>query len=219
MVKNSILSAKQKNFLVIFGQSSISKEFYLTGGTALNEFYIPYRLSEDLDFFTEKEFDILPITTFIASKKEKMGFDKYELNTSFNRNIFFLSLKKESLKIEFTYFPFPRIDEGKIQYGIRIDSVLDIAVNKVFTIYQNARSRDFTDLYMICKRYNFSIKDLIEKAKVKFDWHIDPLKLGSQFLFARELKDYPQFIHPISENDWQSFFIAESKKLKGQIIE
>jgi len=30
-----------------------------------------------------------------------------------------------------------------------VDSMLDIAVNKIFTIYQKARARDFIDLYFI----------------------------------------------------------------------
>ena len=32
-----------------------------------------------------------------------------------------------------------------------IDSLIDIATNKIFTIYQNPRSRDFIDLYLILK--------------------------------------------------------------------
>lgn len=33
----------------------ITDNFYLTGGTALSEFYLQHRLSEDLDFFSEQE--------------------------------------------------------------------------------------------------------------------------------------------------------------------
>lgn len=40
---------------------------------------------------------------------------------------------------------------------------MDIAVNKLFTIYQKLRSRDFIDLYMINKHYGFTIDDLIKK--------------------------------------------------------
>jgi predicted nucleotidyltransferase component of viral defense system len=32
--------------------------FYLTGGTALAAYYLRHRLSEDLDFFAEKEFEL-----------------------------------------------------------------------------------------------------------------------------------------------------------------
>ncbi|MCL5784502.1 MAG: nucleotidyl transferase AbiEii/AbiGii toxin family protein [Patescibacteria group bacterium] len=220
MDNSSILTSTQKIFLKFFGQQKqLSKQFYLTGGTALTGFYIPYRLSEDLDFFSEQEIVLEEITVFIRSIKDELGFQKFEFNTTFNRNLFFLAFPNSELKLEFTYFPFPQLEVTKMKDGIRVDSVLDIAVNKLFTIYQKPRSRDFLDLYMIIKKYNFLIDDLIKKAKTKFDWHIDPIKLGAQFLLSKELKDYPKLLVPIEERDWQNFFEEEAKKLGRQIID
>lgn len=52
----SILTAKQSHFLeLIQKEPQITKRFYLTGGTALSEFYLQHRLSYDIDLFTEKE--------------------------------------------------------------------------------------------------------------------------------------------------------------------
>ena len=54
----SILSDNQRSILaLIAAEKSISDRFYLTGGTALSEFYLQHRLSEDLDFFSEDEFE------------------------------------------------------------------------------------------------------------------------------------------------------------------
>ena len=54
----SILSNNQKNILSLLAKEKIiNNNFYLSGGTALAEFYLNHRLSEDLDFFSEKEFD------------------------------------------------------------------------------------------------------------------------------------------------------------------
>ncbi len=82
------------------------------------------------------------------------------------------------------------------------------------------------DLYMIIKKYDFIVEDLIKKAKVKFDTHVDPLKLGAQFLLAEELKDYPNLIHrkaslieELNEKGWQDFFKNEAKKLGQKVIE
>ncbi|MBI3956224.1 nucleotidyl transferase AbiEii/AbiGii toxin family protein [Candidatus Gottesmanbacteria bacterium] len=33
----------------------LTRWYYLTGGTALSEFYLHHRLSEDIDFFTRSE--------------------------------------------------------------------------------------------------------------------------------------------------------------------
>lgn len=49
-----ILSDKQESFLrEVAKNPSLSRNFYLTGGTALAGFYLHHRYSEDLDFFSE----------------------------------------------------------------------------------------------------------------------------------------------------------------------
>lgn len=215
----NILSPRQLKLLELIGdEKKIIDQFYLTGGTALNAFYIPYRLSEDLDFFSEKEVTTESIIIFLRSIKEKLGFRDFSFNTSFNRNIFILQFQNEQLKLEFTYFPFKPVDKPLIKQNVKIDSILDIAVNKLFTIYQKTRSRDFMDLYMIIKKYGFTLQELIAKAKIKFDWHIDLIKLGSQLMEAKKVKDYPRLIEPLNEKDWQIFFEQEALKLGKEIL-
>ncbi len=216
----SILTETQKKLLTTLGASDfISKNFYLSGGTALAGFYIPYRYSEDLDFFSLEEVDTLSLQSFWKGASKKLGITKIDFQQSFNRNLFFLNIGKDVVKTEFTYYPFPRIEKSKKEFGLEIDSVLDIATNKLFTIYQQPRTRDYVDLYMICEKYGYSIPDLILKAKVKFDWHVDPIQLGAQFLKVTEVKDYPRLIDKINDNEWQNFFIEEAKKLKSEILE
>ncbi|OGJ42646.1 hypothetical protein A3B60_02755 [Candidatus Peregrinibacteria bacterium RIFCSPLOWO2_01_FULL_39_12] len=101
---------------------------------------------------------------------------------------------------------------------MEVDSVLDIAVNKVFTIYQKARARDFIDLYFIIKKYKFNLEDLIKKAKIKFDWHIDSIQLGSQFFKAQGVKDFPRMIVKEGRKGWQKFFLDEAKALEKKIL-
>ena len=122
-------------------------------------------------------------------------------------------------KIEFTYFPFPRIENGIKKHGVSVDSIIDIAVNKLFTIYQRTKARDYIDLYCICRKKRYTIAELIKKAKVKFDWHIDPMQLGTQFMKSADAPDYPKMIKKVRTNDWQAFFLAEAKKLKPDIFE
>ena len=217
-MKKSILSANQNKFLNDFGKSQLTKSFYLSGGTALAEFYIPYRYSEDLDFFSEDEVDVLQVLTYLKSIKDNLGYKKIDSNTSFNRNIFHLLFPKDTLKLEFTYFPFPQINKSVVRKGVNIDSAIDIATNKIFTIYQGPRSRDFTDLYMLHKKFGYSMKDLIGKAKAKFDWHVDPIKLGSQFRLVKKVKDYPRLITKVKDQDWQNFFLKEASKLQKNIF-
>ncbi len=210
-----ILSENQINILSLLSKERlITESFYLTGGTALAEFYLQHRLSDDLDFFSEKEFDPLFISSTFKKIQEKAQIIKVSYEQSFNRNLFFLELENDSIKTEFTYFPFTRIESKNKIGDLYIDSLLDVAVNKIFTIYQKPRSRDFIDLYCILgKEKTWNIDELVKKAQIKFDTYIDPLQLSSQFVKAEVLKDYPNMILEIDEKVWQDFFIQEARRL------
>lgn len=219
MIKKAALSNNQAKFLQAFSKDKkLTNQFYFTGGTALTTFYLPFRISEDLDFFSQQEINLNQILVFLKTNKKKLNYKKFDFNTNFNRNIIQLIAQKSVLKLEFTYFPFPQIEKPMIKNNIKVDSVLDMAVNKLFTIYQKPRSRDFMDLYMITKKYHFPTASLIKKAKLKFDWHVDPIKLGSQFLKADKLKDYPKLLIKLNHTEWQEFFKKEAKKLEEKIF-
>jgi hypothetical protein len=201
----SILSDNQKNVLAVLSKEKVIVDnFYLSGGTALAEFYLHHRLSEDLDFFSEKEFDPGAISVILKKIQKNAGIKSVKYEQSFNRSLFFLELKDDFIKTEFTYFPFPQIEPSKKPNELGIDSLLDIAVNKIFTIHQNPRSRDFIDLYLILKtKPEWTIDELMNKAHSKFDNYLDPLQLSSQFVKVKTLKDYPKMISDIPDEEWQ----------------
>ena len=219
MVKKILTENQIKILEKISNDKFITDNFYLTGGTALAEFYLKHRFSEDLDFFSEQEFDTETISVFFQKNKIALKIKLVDFEQSYNRNLFFLHIDNEIIKTEFTYFPFPRIEKLKKFKNISIDSAHDIAVNKIFTIYQKERARDYIDLYFLIKKYKWSVEELIKKAKIKFDWHIDYLQLGTQFTKAENVSDYSKMIKNVSKKDWINFFIKEANKLKGKIIE
>ncbi len=49
-----LLTPLQREFLRLFAGLPDQERFYLTGGTALSEFYLGHRLSFDLDLFTNE---------------------------------------------------------------------------------------------------------------------------------------------------------------------
>lgn len=101
-----ILSENQKNFLALIADDEImASKFYLTGGTALAEYYLNHRLSEDLGFFAEREFEPQAISAFFKKIATKASIRKVTYEQSFNRNLFFLDMRNDSIKTEFTYFP------------------------------------------------------------------------------------------------------------------
>ena len=198
----------------------ITQKFYWTGGTVLSEFYLHHRLSEDIDLFCENE-EVGQELIEIFLRKNASVLKVKEMRRSQFLGLFSYQLvysDKESLKVDFNYYPFPRIEKGVKYKNIEIDSLRDIAVNKVHTIATRPRSRDFIDIYFILNKEKYNFDKLLMDAKVKFDWHIDPLDLGSQLMKARDVKDYPRMIKEINHQKWQDFFLKEARKLGENII-
>lgn len=214
-----ILTPRQLAFLeAVAGAPEFSSRVYLTGGTALAAFYLNHRESEDLDFFSQEEIEPLAVETFLRSQKKELGFAKFEFQKSFNRNLYFLEYEDGILKTEFTYFPFPPLESGKLEGHLHIDSLRDIAVNKTFTISQQARGRDFVDLYCILREKQWQLGDLMRDARLKFDANIDLVQFGSQLVKARELKDLPRLNISLAWDDVVAFFLKEAAELKKDIL-
>ena len=217
----SLLSSKQKQFLqYVSSESSFNKQFYLSGGTALSEYYLQHRYSEDLDFFSETEFRPQDITLLLGSSKSRFGNPILEFESSFNRNIYQLTYpKKKFLKVEFTYFPFKPIGNHEKISNIKIDSLIDIAVNKIFTIYQNPRGRDYYDLYCILnKEKSINIQKLVNFAKIKFDTNINYLQLGTNLSKVINYLDDPIVKKAINHKHIEDFFLNQAKKMQEKFI-
>ncbi len=221
MAQKTILTPHQASFLDLFAKNPLlTKRFYLTGGTALSEFYLHHRESEDIDLFSEDEFPLLPIRSFLGKIAKSCGIQKTEEREFMGLKTFFLTFDDRTvLKVDFNYYPFPRIEKGIKFYSLFVDSIFDIAVNKIHTISMKPRARDFVDIYCIIKKEGYSVRGLLMAAKAKFDWHIDQFHLGSRFLLAKDQMDFPRMLIPLDPREWQNFFIAEAKKLRSEILE
>ena len=218
--KVKILTSEQEKFLVLVSQEKyLCKRFYFTGGTPLCAFYLFHRISEDVDLFSEEEINLLPVKAFVGKIQKKLKLKKVDYRQFLGLHSFQLFFpNREILKIDFNYYPFSRIEKGMKYKNIEVDSIYDIAINKVHTISMKPRARDFIDIYFIIKEKGYGFTELLMKAKAKFDWHIDPIQLGSRLLTAKELKDYPRMLKQINHQEWKEFFVKEARKLKKEIF-
>lgn len=216
----SILTEQQQLALNLIANTDLAKHFYFGGGTALSHYYLQHRYSEDLDFFNQEEFDPQSVTVVLKSFQDKLGFKSFDYQSSFNRNLYFLKFDDDYvLKLEFTFYPFQQVEKTKEIDGLLVDSVIDIATNKLFTIAQKPRGRDYFDLYCIIQKYDFNIEDLRMKAKLKFDWHIDPLQLASRLFEVDSHLDDPIIEGELERDEISSFFQLEAEKMKGEVLE
>lgn len=220
MGKN-ILTTKQLDFLELVSKDKqITSSFYFTGGTVLAEFYLKHRLSEDIDLFTDKEEVNQTLTdAFLKKNSEKLGVVEIKKSQFLGLVSYKLVYKnREELKVDFNYYPFPRISRGTKFKNLDVDSLYDIAVNKIQTIFTRTKARDFIDLYFILKSPDYSLNQLIKDSKAKFDWHIDKITLASQFMKVEKLEDFPKMLVPFNQKDMEKFFLGLAKSLEGQLF-
>lgn len=215
------LTPNQVAFLTaVGGEPTLSSQFYWTGGTVLAAEYLHHRVSDDIDLFTESEtVDLEAITRFLAHVKPALGYNSFDVETSFNRNLVFLRYGDGTvLKTEFTSYPFPRLEVGtKRRYGVMFDSAKDIAVNKLFTIVQKPRGRDYVDLYFLTREFGYGLGELVKLAKIKFDTHIDPIQLGSR-LVQPNLDDWPELLRPLGQTALKRALEAYARQLEPDVF-
>jgi predicted nucleotidyltransferase component of viral defense system len=212
-----VLTRKQKIILAEVVKDKIFQKFYFTGGTALSAFHLQHRESEDLDFFSESKFELQPIFNFF----QQLGkLHKFELTAEFLEVVYILRLKyknNEVLKVDFGYYPYQRVEKGKVIDGLTIDSLIDIAINKLQTITQRTTVKDFVDLYYLLEKY--TVWDLIDGVKVKFGQKLEPFILASDFLKVEEFDYLPKMIKPLTIEQLKDFFRKKAIEVGKQGVE
>ena len=212
-----ILTEKQQLiFDEIKNSKYITENFYFTGGTALASVYLHHRLSEDLDFFSQEKLDTIAILNLITEWSKKLGL-KVESQEMEVVRIFNLEFgDKEKLKIDFGYYPYKRIEEGQVYESVQVDSLLDIAVNKLQTIHQRNEVKDFVDLYFLLKK--FTVWDLMEGVRIKFRIELDPYTISADCLKIESFENLPVMLKPRTLENLKSFYKDLAKKLGSKVI-
>lgn len=191
--------------------------FYFTGGTALSLFYLQHRESVDLDFFSESKIDVKSLTNAVGELKEKHNFS---INYTPFENIHIFNLtfpNRQLLKIDFVYHPYKRIERGIFQDRIEVDSLIDIAINKLLASQQRNEVKDYVDLYFLLER--FTVWDLITGVRAKYKISMEPYIIASEFFKVEHFTFLPKMIKPLKLEALQSFFRGKAKELGMQAVE
>jgi predicted nucleotidyltransferase component of viral defense system len=214
-----VINQIQKVILNNFGQILDSEHFYLTGGTALSLFYLRHRRSNDLDFFTTMEDIILPFSYRLEEKLKSKGMStqrqrgihsfvellvKGEEETTIVHLAIDTPFRLESTK---EFFEYPKL---------KVDSLVDIASNKLLALFGRATLRDFIDIYSLIKKKNFTPEELMEKAKRKdpgFDLYWLGVALERINIFKDDSPEMLLLVEPIKFKDLATFFNQWRKKI------
>lgn len=176
-----------------------------------------HRLSEDLDFFSQEKFDTLPILNLIAELSGKLKLKVKSEELEVVRMYILQFPDKEKLKVDFGYYPYQRLKEGKQLDSIEVDSLLDIAVNKLQTIHQRNEVKDFVDLYFLLKK--FTVWDLMKGVRIKFKIELDPYAVATDCLKVDSFDHLPVMLKPLSLNKLKSFYKDLAQKLGMSVTE
>ncbi len=165
-----IITDLQRKILLAFSEIPGSEMFYLTGGTALSEFYLAHRRSYDLDLFTtEKDFVIQFSHTFEEAMKKLfqvktirrlLNFAEFEMSDG-------ISQTKVQIALDSTFRFGEPVDSD---IGIKVNDYTDLIVDKLLAFFGRVEPRDAVDLFFILKNEDFwKLTELAKQKDLEFD--------------------------------------------------
>jgi predicted nucleotidyltransferase component of viral defense system len=159
-----VLYPAQDRILEAIGEA-FGNAFYLTDGTALSRFYFQHRLSEGLDLFTETE-NIRTAIPRIVKTIESLGYEVVVKAMSATFGRLFVSLEGgKRLKIDLVA-DYP-LKKPKAVRNFYVDTITNIAVNKIVAFEDRAELKDLIDLYFIVKEGSINVEEKLELADRK----------------------------------------------------
>ncbi len=160
----------------------ITADFVLGGGTAL-ALQLIHRKSFDFDFFSssqipkkllEKLSTVLKIENIVVDTPDELTF--FTIDT---------------VKITFLYYPFkPLFEHVKVEGGLRLFPIQEIALQKAYTIGRRGEYRDYFDLYTILKGGYIDLKELTTSAKQVYNGAFDEKLFLEQLVYYGDLLSF-----------------------------
>lgn len=211
-----ILTDYQERALFWLANRDGFSEFYLSGGTALAAYYFEHRYSDDLDFFAFEKPNTLELHAIAQELKSALGATEVRYERLRDRNMFFFLCADGELKIEFTQYPFRQMEVAQEKNGIRVDSLRDIAANKLATLLDRFDPKDFVDLYYIFRERGLA--EVRRDVETKFGIKADPVFIGGEFMKVRRIEALPRMILPLTKEELKSFFLEQVKMLAPEVF-
>lgn len=188
LVGKGIVTPLQRDVIRHFAELADSELFYLTGGTALSEFYLAHRKSFDLDIFTAEENLVLSFSRLFERRLGKVFrlkvIRRYESFAEFQ-----IGEEREGTRVQLAYDSPHRLGEPEdSDLGIKVNDYRDLIADKLLAFYGRTEPRDAVDLFFILR--GTDIWDVAEAAREK-----DPgFDLYWLAVALNKVRDYPDEI-------------------------
>lgn len=211
---NTILYPHQVKLLSLFFATPFSKPFFLTGGTALAAFYLAHRESQDLDLFSLEPFDTLALRTTMQEISKKSNARLTFQVRSETYHELYLENTKEGWRQKIDIVQEQPKHFGTVISieGVFVDSLINIATNKILAIYGRLEPKDYIDLYIICSQTKLVFDSLFEKAKGK-DTGLSELYFAHTVLNVEKMVTLPKMKITFDREKFIEFYQQISRRL------
>ena len=202
----------QLNFLEGFFASDVGSAFFLTGGTDLAAFYLHHRQSDDLDLFTLDALPLRETDVLIPQLADRLGCHIVQVRrTEHFRQYFLDSENNPPLKIDLVQDFGPQFGEHLRVNDVVVDSLENIAANKITAILERTEPKDFVDLTFILKA-GHDFDELLAKAKQK-DLGMEDFFLADALLQVRNSHYLSEAFPSITSEELQKAIIPSANRL------
>lgn len=215
-MEQEILTPAQKKVIELVASEAKLASFYLTGGTALTAYFLKHRLSDDLDFFSFADPDSVFLHNFSGKVKDTLGAESIRYERLYDRHQFFFKQGENELKVEFAKYPFRQLEIPEERDGVKVDSLRDIAANKLMALLDRFDPKDFVDLFFVLQQLKF--KDIRRDAEEKFGVKIDNIFLGGELVKVRRIEALPKVTKPLNVEELKSFFADIAKGVGVDVL-
>ena len=197
--------APARRLFTRLGREPVVRAFYLAGGPAA-PLHLGHRVSMDLDIFTNEPFSPATLTSGLQAIGP-LAIQQQKADA--------LAALLGGVQISFFHYPYPALEAPSVYRGVRIASLLDIALMKVIAISQRGRRRDFVDLYAISQAH-YPLQDLLRRLPEKYPSLSHPTYhlLRALSYFEDAEKDPP--LRMLADYSWRkvkTFFTRQVEEL------
>ncbi|MCB1053995.1 MAG: hypothetical protein KDD11_00605 [Acidobacteria bacterium] len=162
---------------------------YLAGTAAL-ALYLGHRRPRGLDLMS-------PGNRLTPQKRRDLLGDLLDLDPGTRvetaRDGYLFARFGDGTAIKVFYYPYPLVDPERSYGGLAVASAIDLGLMKIAAIISRGTRRDFTDLYLLCRR--LPLAGLLERSADKFghvrDFELQALKGLADLTLARQEPEIP----------------------------
>ncbi len=186
--------------------------FYLTGGTCLHRFYVQWRHSEDLDFFSSDN-DLFRDDVRLAL--DALSFHGLTFERSVNSRDFVRILVQGRLKTDFVNDRVYRHGRSvRTQEGLMLDNIENMAANKICAVLGRDEPKDIFDLVAIHAMNSANWTEILNHARKKCVFQTEELEARFKSFPLNQLT-----LLPVFSSDTLSHVLTAYPRMVSRILQ